>query len=192
MFTKVVSVWRSLLRLFTRRSPQEVSKQEVSEPQVSEHVSKQEVNEGNTKPSTPATRPVTVVREGSAAMNPGFDMKTEIARLSTRILEPVAAGLASQDLQPLIEQIRRAFEHLIATRATVGTDFSATALAILEPIRPKVSEIDFARVVDRLRGAMAEFCRGDLAKAKSTAEPPRTPVDAVPDPQHSRNEEAQV
>lgn len=104
--------------------------------------------------------------------NAGFDMKAEIARLAERIMEPVSGKIASQDLQPVSDGIRNTFEQFIAKPATFDTDFKAMALAILAPLQSLLSEGDFSRVVDRLRGAMAGFCQGDVAKAKSKAEAP--------------------
>jgi hypothetical protein len=42
---------------------------------------------------------------------------------------------------------------------------------ILEPVRVKLSEADFARIVDRLGGAMVGFCQRDEVKAQPDAEP---------------------
>ncbi len=104
--------------------------------------------------------------------NAGFDMKTEIARLAERIVEPVSGKIAAQDLQPVSDGIRNTFEQFIAKPATADTDFKATALTVLEPLQSMLGEAEFARVVDRLRGAMAGFCQGDVTKAKSKAEAP--------------------
>jgi hypothetical protein len=87
-------------------------------------------------------------------MNSGFDMRSEIAKLAERIVEPVAAKVALGELEPVVGQIRNAFEQLITRDATADGDFESTALNILQPVQPKLSEAEFIRMVDRLRGAM--------------------------------------
>jgi hypothetical protein len=104
---------------------------------------------------------VTGIHDGSAVMSDGFDMTIEIEKLSSRILEPVAAKAPQQELGNAIARIRHAFEELNTKRPTVDTDFKMMAINILEPIQPALAETDFARIVDRLRGAMAGFCRSD-------------------------------
>ncbi len=94
-------------------------------------------------------------------MSQGFDMKVEIAKLSRRILEPVAANVRAEELENAVGRIRYAFEELSTSGTTADTNFKVTAANILEPIRPTLTETDFARIVDRLRGAMAGFCQAD-------------------------------
>ena len=90
----------------------------------------------------------------------GFDMKTEIAKLSRRVLEPVAAKVHGQELENTVDRIRCAFEELNIEPTPVDTDFAVMVARILDPIQPTLTEVDFARVVDRLGGAMAGFCQG--------------------------------
>jgi hypothetical protein len=92
-------------------------------------------------------------------MNSGFDMRSEIAKLTEHIIEPVAAKLASEELEPVAGQIRHAFEQLITREARADSEFESTAVNILQPVQPKLSEAEFMRMVDRLRGAMVGFCQ---------------------------------
>jgi hypothetical protein len=92
-------------------------------------------------------------------MNPGFDMRSEIAKLAEHIVEPVAAKLVLEELEPVAGEIRRAFGQLIARDAAADGDFESMAVNILEPVQPKLSEAEFMRMVDRLRGAMVAFCQ---------------------------------
>jgi hypothetical protein len=92
-------------------------------------------------------------------MNSGFDMRREIAKLTRHIVEPVAAKLALEELEPVAGQIRHAFERLITRDATADVDFESTARNILQPVQPKLSQAEFMRMVDRLRGAMVGFCQ---------------------------------
>ncbi len=94
-------------------------------------------------------------------MSDGFDMKIEIAKLSRRIPEPVAAKVPAQELETAVARIRYTFEELNTKSTTADTDFKMMAINILEPIRPTLTEADFARIVDRLRGAMVGFCQSD-------------------------------
>ncbi len=84
-------------------------------------------------------------------MDAAFDMQTEVANLAERIVGPVAVKLAQKEL----------------------VDFDNMAVNILEPLRAKLSEVDFARIVDRLRGAMAGFRQRDEAKTQPEVEPGR-------------------
>ena len=68
-------------------------------------------------------------------------------------------------------KFRNAFEQLSTTSPPAHVDFKNVALNILEPVRAKLSEADFARIADRLRGAMVGFCQHDEAKAQPDAEP---------------------
>ena len=104
-------------------------------------------------------------------MNSAFDMQTEVANLAERIVGPVAVRLAQKELDTAVEQIRRGFEQLSTGGHPANFDFANVALNILEPVRAKLSEANFARIVDRLRGAMAAFCQRDEAKAQLDAEP---------------------
>ena len=110
---------------------------------------------------TAANIATTGTPEGSKVMSGGFDMKGEIAKLAERIVEPVAAKLGARELDNVASEICSAFEQLNAKRATADINFESMAANILEPIRPTLSEPDFTRMVDRLRGAMAGFCQGD-------------------------------
>jgi hypothetical protein len=92
-------------------------------------------------------------------MNSAFDMRSGIAKLAEHIVEPVAAKLALEELEPVAGQIRHAFEQLITRDATANGDFESTAVNILQPVQPKLSEAEFVRMVDRLRGAMLGFCQ---------------------------------
>jgi hypothetical protein len=94
-------------------------------------------------------------------MSEGFDMKAEIAKLSRRILEPVGARVSVQELENAVDRIRYAFEELRTKRTRADADFKMMAVSILDPIQPTLTEGDFARIVDRLRGAMAGFCQSD-------------------------------
>ncbi len=138
MLTKVFNVFRSLLRLFVRRRMKGTSRGEAAAAIV-----------------------VAGVDEGSAVMSDGFDMKIEIAKLSRRIPEPVAAKVPEQELETAVARIRYAFEELNTKSTRADTDFKMMAINILEPIQPTLTEVDFARIVDRLKGAMVGFCQSD-------------------------------
>jgi len=66
-----------------------------------------------------------------------------------------------QERDHLVGRICCAFEKFNAKRATADTDFEGMAVNILEPVQLKLSDAEFTRMVDRLRGAMAGFCQGD-------------------------------
>jgi hypothetical protein len=102
--------------------------------------------------------------EGRKIVSVGFDMESEIAKLAGRILEPVAAKMAVQELEAAMGRIRHAFEELNIKRTAADTDFASMAVNILEPTRPLLNEAEFARAVDRLRGAMAGFCQSDRSQ----------------------------
>ena len=104
-------------------------------------------------------------------MNAAFNMHIEIANLAERIVGPVAARLAQKELDTVVAQIRHAFEQLRTERAPGNVDFENMAANILEPVRAKVGEANFTRIVDRLRGAMVGFCQREEAKAQFDAEP---------------------
>jgi hypothetical protein len=146
MFTvaNVIGFLQSLLRLFTRRRRNDTG-----------HI-KAEV--AMTMSGTPG---------GSKPVGGGFDMKSEIAKLAERILEPVTANLAVQELEAAIGRIRHAFEELNAKPITADTEFASMAVNILEPTRHLLNEAEFARALDRLRGAMVGFCQSD--RSQSTA-----------------------
>ena len=104
-------------------------------------------------------------------MDAAFNMQTEIVDLAERIVGPVAAKMAQKELDTAVGQIRHAFEQLNSKSAGANVDFENRAVNILEPMRAKLSEANFARIVDRLRGAMVGFCQRDEAKARFDAEP---------------------
>src|SRR5258707_5048178 len=106
-------------------------------------------------------------------MDAAFDMQTEVANLAERIVGPVAVQLAQKELDTAVDQIRHAFEQLNSKSAGASVDFDNMAVNILEPLRAKLSEVDFARIVDRLRGAMAGFRQRDEAKTQPEVEPGR-------------------
>jgi hypothetical protein len=104
-------------------------------------------------------------------MDAAFDLQTEVANLARRIVGPVAAKVAQKELDTAVGQICHAFEQLNSTSAGAKVDFENMAVNILEPMRTTLSEANFARIVDRLRGAMVGFCQRDEAKAQFDAEP---------------------
>src|SRR5258708_5169996 len=104
-------------------------------------------------------------------MDAAFDLQTEVANLGRRIVGPVAAKVAQKELDTAVGQICHAFEQLNSTSAGAKVDFENMAVNILEPMRTTLSEANFARIVDRLRGAMVGFCQRDEAKAHFGAEP---------------------
>jgi hypothetical protein len=89
-------------------------------------------------------------REGAEVMDAAFDLQTEVANLAERILGPVAVKLAQKELNAALGEIRNALEQLNSKSAGANVDFKNVALNILEPVRVKLSEADFARIVDRL------------------------------------------
>jgi len=140
MFTaaNVFRILRSLFRLLARRKPKGATGSEATAVTVTA--------------GTPEGRPV---------VRAGFNMQAEIAKLAERIVEPVAAKLATQELEPVVERIRGAFEQFAKRRTTADTDFENIAINILEPVQPRLSEAEFVRIVDRLRGALVGFCQSD-------------------------------
>jgi hypothetical protein len=104
-------------------------------------------------------------------MDAAFDLQTEMANLARRIVGPVAAKVAQKDLDMAVGQIRHAFEQLNSKSAGANVDFESMAVNILEPMRATLSEANFARIVDRLRGALVGFCQRDEAEAQFDAEP---------------------
>jgi hypothetical protein len=104
-------------------------------------------------------------------MDAAFDLQTELSNLARRIVGPVAAKVAQKELDATVGHIRHAFEQLNIKNVGTNVDFSNMATNILEPMRANLSEANFARIVDRLRGAMAGFCQRDEAKAQFDAEP---------------------
>jgi|SRR5215472_1537927 len=145
MFTKLIGVLQSLFRALARRRHKETNRRE-----------------------TATGAAMTGAVEGSKVMATGFDMKAEIAKLSGRIMEPVTGKLTAEDMDNVVGRIRDSFEQLNAKRAIAETDFEVMAVTVLEAIKPKLSNPEFARVVDRLRGAMAGFCQSDRDKARAT------------------------
>jgi hypothetical protein len=97
-------------------------------------------------------------------MNAAFDMETEIVNLAQRIVGPVATKLAQQDLDAAIGQIRHVLEQLNAKRPSADVNFENIAVNILEPVRAKLGDVIFTRIVDRLSGAMVGFCHVMRAK----------------------------
>jgi hypothetical protein len=138
MFTagNVFGILRFLLRLFARRKAKGTAASEIV--------------------AAPA---LTSTPRRSEAMSAGFDAQTEIAKLAHRIVEPVAAKLPVQELEPVVGQIRHAFEQLNPKRTAADTDFQSMAVDIMKPVRPMLNEAEFTRIVDRLEGAMAAFCQ---------------------------------
>jgi hypothetical protein len=102
-------------------------------------------------------------------MDAAFNMQTEIVDLAERIVGPVAAKLAQKELDTAVGQIRHAFEQLNSKSAGANVDLENMAVNILEPMRAKLSEANFARIVDRLRGAMVGFCQSGGAKVQFDA-----------------------
>src|SRR5215475_13924587 len=84
-------------------------------------------------------------------------MQAEVANLAERIVGPVAVKLAQRELSAALGEIRNAFEQLSTKSPPAHVDFKNVALHILEPVRAKLSEADFARILDRLRGALIGF-----------------------------------
>jgi hypothetical protein len=146
MFTvaNVFSVLRSLFRLLARRKPKDATRSEAAAVTVTA--------------GTP---------EGRAVVRAGFNMQAEIAKLAERIVEPVAAKLATQELEHVVEQMRSAFEQFVTRRMAADTDFKNIAVNILAPAQPRLSEAEFMRIVDRLRGAMVGFCQSDWGQNPS-------------------------
>jgi hypothetical protein len=103
--------------------------------------------------------------EGRAVVRAGFNMQAEIAKLAERIVEPVAAKLATHELEYVVDQIRGAFEQFAKPCNTADTDFENIAVNILEPVQVKLSDAEFRRIVDRLRGAMVGFCQSDWGQS---------------------------
>jgi hypothetical protein len=100
-----------------------------------------------------------------------FDMQTEVANLAERIVGPVAVNLAQRELNAVLGEIRNVFEQLSTKSPVAHVDFKNVALNVLEPVRANLSEADFSRIIDRLRGAMIGFCQRDEVKAQPHAEP---------------------
>src|SRR5215467_648945 len=135
-------VFRSLLRLFTRRRPEGISQIETA-GQI----------ETPSRSETTAVAVVSSAPEGKRTMRAGFDIYGEIRKLAGRILEPVASKLSPEVRGAVAEQIRNAFEQLLIRRTTPDTDFETMAVNIVKPIESMLTEREFARIVDRLRGA---------------------------------------
>jgi hypothetical protein len=103
-------------------------------------------------------------------MNAAFDLQTEVTNLARRIVGPVAAEVAQKELDTAVDQIRNTFDRLNSKSAGANVDFGNMATNILEPMRANLSEANFARIVDRLRGAMVGFCQRDETIAQFDAE----------------------
>jgi hypothetical protein len=104
-------------------------------------------------------------------MNAAFDIQTEMTNLAERIVGPVAAKLDQQDLDAAIGQILNVLEQFSSEGPSADIDFGNIAVNILEPVRVKLSEVDFTRIVDRLRGAMVGFCQRDESEAQPDVAP---------------------
>ncbi len=142
MFTaaNVFSTLRSLLLLFTRRRLRGVSRRKTADGMV-------------------------VTPEGSKVTSAGFNMQAEITKLAERIVEPIAAKLTMQELEHVVDRIGCAFEQFNKRRTTADTDFENIAVNILESVQLKLSDAEFMRIVDRLRGAMVGFCQSDWGQS---------------------------
>jgi hypothetical protein len=143
MFTaaNVFNLLRSLWLLLTRRRIEAVSRKAA------------------------AAMVVTSKPQRAEVMNAGFNMQAEIAKLAERIVEPVSPKLGMQKLEQVLGQIGNVFKDFSKTRTTSDTDFESIAVNILEPVRPELSEPEFVRIVDRLRGAMVAFCQSDWGQS---------------------------
>ena len=152
MFTvaNVFRIIRSLFQLLARRRAKGITRSETTAATV-----------------TSAAAVTGGTPEGRAAVRAGFNMQAEIAKLAERIVEPVAAKLAAQELENVVERIRSAFEQFAKRCTTTDTDFENIAINILEPVQPRLSEAEFMRIVDRLRGAMVGFCQSDWGQNPS-------------------------
>jgi hypothetical protein len=150
MFTvaNIFSIIRSLFQLLARRRAKGITRSETTAATV-----------------TAAAAVAGGTPEGRALVRAGFNMQAEIAKLAERIVEPVAAKLATQELEYVVDRIRGAFEQFAKRCTTADTDFENIAVNILEPVQPKLSEAEFRRIVDRLRGAMVGFCQGDWGQS---------------------------
>jgi len=172
MFTaaNVFRILRSLLRLLVRRRGKGTTGSETAAAtamtQAPEGGAAVLSTVGHRVPSRTAT---TRTPEGSAVVRAGFNMQAEIAKLAERIVEPVAAKLAMQELEHVVERIRSAFEQFAQQRATADTDFENIAVNILKPVQQRLSEAEFMRIVDRLRGAMVGFCQSDWGQSPAEA-----------------------
>src|SRR5258708_20037126 len=100
MFTaaNVFRILRSLFRLLARRKPK-----------------------GATGSEATAVTVMAGTPEGRTVVRAGFNMQAEIAKLAERIVEPVAAKLATQELEPVVERIRAAFEQFANRRTPPST-----------------------------------------------------------------------
>jgi len=106
-----------------------------------------------------------VTPEGSKVTSAGFNMQAEITKLAERIVEPIAAKLTMQELEHVVDRIGCAFEQFNKRRTTADTDFENIAVNILESVQLKLSDAEFMRIVDRLRGAMVGFCQSDWGQS---------------------------
>ncbi len=156
MFTvaNVFTILRSLFQLLARRRAKGITTSETTAVTLTA--------------IAPVTAGATVTGgapEGRSVVKAGFNMQAEIAKLAERIVEPVAAKLAMQELEHVVERIRSAFEQFAKRCTTADTDFENIAVNILEPVQPRLSEAEFMRIVDRLRGAMVGFCQSDWGQS---------------------------
>ena len=86
-------------------------------------------------------------------------MRCEIATLAERIVEPVAAKLSARKLEHVMGQINSAFDRFDKASTAADIDFENIAVNIVEPLQSELSEAEFRRMVDRLKGAMVGFCQ---------------------------------
>src|SRR5262249_1832543 len=99
-------------------------------------------------------------------------MRCEIAMLAERIVEPVAAKLSTRELEHVVGQINSAFERFDKARTAAGIDFESIAINIVEPLQSELSDPEFRRMIDRLRGAMIGFCqRNDWGQSTTYRRP---------------------
>jgi hypothetical protein len=143
----VLNIIRSLWLLLTRRRPEAATLSETAAATMM------------------TSKTVTSKTEGTEVMSAGFNMQAQIAKLAERIVEPVAPKLNMQELEHVVHQIASTFERFNKMRTASDTDFESIAVNILEPIRSELSESEFVRIVDRLRGAMAGFCQSDWGQS---------------------------
>ncbi len=97
MFTaaNVLSILRSLFRLLARRRAKDTTGTEITAVMVTA-----------VAPVTAAATVTAGTPEGRKVVRAGFNMQAEIAKLAERIVEPVAANLAMQELEHVVERIR--------------------------------------------------------------------------------------
>src|SRR5258708_13855529 len=97
MFTaaNVFGILRSLFRLLARRRPK-----------------------GATRSETTAVTVTAGTPEGRPVVRAGFNMQAEIPKLAGRIVEPLAAKLVPQRLEPVLERIPGPLQPFAQPRTT--------------------------------------------------------------------------